>query len=85
MPNQRKTTIIRAFVRGLADFRASMKADGKLMLEKLSIHQLTHRDELRHFLNEMASAVVDKHLYRDGKVRPQAARLVLAYVKGMLR
>lgn len=84
MPD-RKVAAIRAFVADLMAYREDVKADAKKMLSKVTLATLSNVDDLEEFLTEMVLSLADKHLMHNGRVRPQATRMIRRYVDGMMR
>jgi hypothetical protein len=83
MPD-RKVAAIRAFMADLIEYRQAVKDDAKKMLSKVTLPILADRQALEEFLIEMITALADKHLVANGKVRPQAARMIKRYTAGMV-
>ena len=80
-----KIRAISEFVTGLQDLRAGVKDDALRLLRRLDLKTLSNASDLADFLDEMVSALTEKHLVARGRVRPQAAALVRAYVSWMVK
>lgn len=79
-----KVAAIRGFMADLIEYRQAVKADALAMLAKLDLATLSNADDLEQWMTEMITALADKHLMKNGTVRPQAARMVRRYVAGMV-
>lgn len=80
-----KIRAVSNFVLGLQDLRAGVKEDALALLSRLDLATLSDPAALAEFLEEMVVALAKKHLVSAGKVRPEASRLIKAYVKGMVK
>jgi hypothetical protein len=80
-----KIRAISAFVLGLQDLRGKVKDDAQQLLHRLDLSTLSDPDALASFLEEMVHALATKHLVSNGKVRPEASKLIKAYVSGMVK
>lgn len=80
-----KIRAVSDFVLGLQDLRAQVKDDARVLLGNLDLATLSDPQELVAFLEEMITALAKKHLVSGGKVRPQASKLIKAYVAGMVK
>ena len=85
MTLEAKRKAITDFVIGVDALRDEVKADAIDMLAAVPLDILGDADALEEFLTEMLETVAYKHLISpDGKkVRPRAASLIRAYVRGM--
>jgi hypothetical protein len=81
-----KVRAIQNFVSGLVAYRRMVADDAVLLMNRVTLDILADRERLRDFLEELAAAVLEKHLLSpQGKVRPAPANLVHEYVAGMMR
>lgn len=84
MTLEAKRAAITAFIVGIDRLRDDVKADAVDMLAAAPLEILGDADALEAFLLEMIETVAQKHLITEkGKIRPRAAALIRAYVRGM--
>ena len=80
-----KVNTVVNFVRGMMELRGQVKEDAKALLATIDLPTLADREALAEFLFEMITALAGKHLVAKGKVRPDCAKLIKAYVSGMVK
>lgn len=84
MPHDGKIKTITNFVLAVETIKKDAKQDALTMLAAIPVEILDDPVELEDFMFEMLDAVVSKHvLTPKRKIRPDAAKAIHAYVRGM--
>lgn len=84
MANDRKISVISEFVQGVERLKLAAKEDAKTLLKKCPLEVLADPVALEAYLTEMLETILSKHVITpDRKVRPDVARLIKTYAKGL--
>ena len=83
MPADKEKAVV-DFILGLQELKDVAKEDSRAILKTIPLEVLGDAEALKDFLRELAEAVIRKNLITDeGRIRPEAARLVRGYVREM--
>lgn len=84
MAHDAKIGVITDFVIGIERLKIAAKEDAKTLLKACPLDILGDPVALEAYLTEMLETIVTKHVITpDRKVRPEVAKLIKAYAKGL--